>query len=92
MIAPIQGGYNVQERIRSATFLSEHNDLLGFLLDGFFTDGLTVENIPSDLIIPIIDKTMVIFYEILLYTISLQFTIDQKHIFFVHDTGTSSKR
>lgn len=61
MIAPIQGGYNVQERIRSATFLSEYNEILGFLFDGFFTNGLTVEEIPSDLIIPIIDKTMVIF-------------------------------
>ncbi|XP_022171479.1 queuine tRNA-ribosyltransferase accessory subunit 2 [Myzus persicae] len=59
VIAPIEGGYNVQERIRSATFLSEyHNDILGFLFDGFFTDGAIVEEIPSDLILPIIDKTM----------------------------------
>jgi len=58
VIAPIQGGYNVQERIRSATFLSEYNEILGFLFDGFFTDGLTVEDITSDLIIPVIDKTM----------------------------------
>lgn len=68
MIAPIQGGYNVQERIRSATFLSEyHNDLLGFLFDGFFTDGTIVEEIPSDLILPIINKTMVFLTKILLY-------------------------
>lgn len=49
----------MQERIRSATFLSEFDDLLGFLFDGFFTNGTTVEEIPSDLIIPIINKTMV---------------------------------
>lgn len=59
MIAPIQGGYNIQERIRSATFLSECNDLLGFLFDGFFTDGTMVENIPGDIVLPIINKTMV---------------------------------
>ncbi|XP_060834523.1 queuine tRNA-ribosyltransferase accessory subunit 2 [Rhopalosiphum padi] len=59
MIAPIQGGYNVQERIRSATFLSEyHDDVIGFLFDGFFTDGSIVEEIPSDLILPIVNKTM----------------------------------
>lgn len=62
MIAPIQGGYNVQERIRSATFLSEYDDLLGFLFDGFFTNGAVVEEIPSDLIIPIINKTMVFIF------------------------------
>lgn len=59
VIAPIKGGYNVQERIRSATFLSEYqNDVLGFLFDGFFTDGSIVEEIPSDLILPIVNKTM----------------------------------
>ncbi|KAL4112322.1 hypothetical protein QTP88_016134 [Uroleucon formosanum] len=59
VIAPIQGGYNVQERIRSATFLSEYcDDILGFLFDGFFTDGTIVEEISSDLILPIISKTM----------------------------------
>lgn len=59
MIAPIQGGYNVQERIRSATFLSEFDELLGFLFDGFFCNGTTVEQIPCDLILPVINKTMV---------------------------------
>jgi len=60
VIAPIQGGYNVEERIRSATFLSEyHENVLGFLFDGFFTDGTIAEEIPTDLILPIIDKTMV---------------------------------
>lgn len=59
MIAPIQGGYNVEERIRSATFLSDFDELLGFLFDGFFTNGTTVEEIPSDLILPVINKTMV---------------------------------
>jgi hypothetical protein len=59
VIAPIQGGYNIQERIRSATFLSEYNDLLGFLFDGFFTDGTVVEDIPGNLILPIVNKTMV---------------------------------
>ncbi|XP_025420576.1 queuine tRNA-ribosyltransferase accessory subunit 2, partial [Sipha flava] len=58
VIAPIQGGYNIQERIRSATFLSEYNDLLGFLFDGFFTDGTVVEDIPGNLILPIVNKTM----------------------------------
>lgn len=67
MIAPIQGGYNVQERIRSATFLSEFDELLGFLFDGFFSNGTTVEQIPSDLIIPVIDKTMVGSYLYYLY-------------------------
>lgn len=67
VIAPIQGGYNVQERIRSATFLSEYqNDVLGFLFDGFFTDGSIVEEIPSDLILPIVNKTMVLMLKILL--------------------------
>lgn len=59
MIAPIQGGYNIKERIRSAMFLAEHDDVLGYLFDGFFTDGATVEEIPSDVILPIINKTMV---------------------------------
>lgn len=59
MIAPIQGGYDVKERIRSATYLSEHNDVFGFLFDGFFTNGSTVNEIPSDLILPIINETMV---------------------------------
>lgn len=59
VIAPIQGGYNVQERIRSAMFLAEYDDVLGYLFDGFFTDGATVEEIPSDVILPIINKTMV---------------------------------
>jgi len=69
VIAPIQGGYNVQERIRSATFLSEnHDDVLGFLFDGFFTDGTIAEEIPSDLILPIIDKTMVLIIKTLLYS------------------------
>lgn len=63
MIAPIQGGYNIQERIKSASFLSEYNDLLGFLFDGFFTDGRTVNEIPRDLIIPVVDKTMVNFLQ-----------------------------
>lgn len=62
MIAPIQGGYNVQERIRSAKFLSEYDGLLGFLFDGFFTNGTVVEEISSDLIIPIINKTMVFIF------------------------------
>lgn len=67
MIAPIQGGYNINERIRSASFLSEFNDdILGFLFDGFFTNGLIVEEIPCDLILPIIDKTMV-FKQIVFY-------------------------
>lgn len=65
MIAPIQGGYNAQERIQSAKFLSEHNDLLGFLFDGFFTDGSTVEKIPSDLILPIVNTTMVLILNLL---------------------------
>lgn len=60
MIAPIQGGYNLQERIRSAKFLSEFDNVLGFLFDGFFTNGTIVEDISSDLILPIIDETMVI--------------------------------
>lgn len=69
MIAPIQGGYNVQERIRSATFLSEYcDDILGFLFDGFFTDGTIVEEISSDLILPIISKTMVLIIKTLLYS------------------------
>lgn len=59
MIAPIQGGYNLQERIRSATFLSEFDELLGFLFDGFFSNGTIVEQIPSDLILTVINKTMV---------------------------------
>jgi len=68
VIAPIQGGYNVHERIRSATFLSEyHDNVLGFLFDGFFTNGTIVEEIPSDLILPIINKTMVIILKSLLY-------------------------
>lgn len=72
MIAPIQGGYNLQERIRSATFLSEyHDNLLGFVFDGFFTDGTIVEEIPSDLIVPIINKTMVFYLCTLLCLIYL---------------------
>jgi len=74
VIAPIQGGYNVQERIQSATFLSEyHEDVLGFLFDGFFTDGNIVEEISSDLILPIIDKTMVLIIKTLLYFAYLNF-------------------
>jgi len=57
VIAPIQGGYNIQERIRSALFLSEF-DVLGFLFDGFFTNGTNVNTIPSDLILPVVKKTM----------------------------------
>lgn len=60
IIAPIQGGFNIQERIRSATFLSEYNEILGFLFDGFFTDGTIVEEISSDEIIPVIKRTMVL--------------------------------
>lgn len=59
MIAPIQGGYNVKERIRSVTFLSEYDDILGFLFDGFFTNGTSVDLIPSDFVLPVIEKTMV---------------------------------
>lgn len=49
----------MEERIRSATFLSEFDELVGFLFDGFFTNGSIVEEIPSDLILPVINKTMV---------------------------------
>lgn len=87
IIAPIQGGYNVQERIRSASFLSEYDDILGFLFDGFFTNGTIVEDISSDLIIPIINKTMVFTFLILRHLINLNFT----DIFLIHNTGTSSK-
>ncbi|VVC39525.1 Hypothetical protein CINCED_3A003492 [Cinara cedri] len=58
VIAPIQGGYNVKERIRSAKYLAEYNDVLGFLFDGFFTDGSTVEDIPCDIVMPVITETM----------------------------------
>lgn len=60
IIAPIQGGFNIYERIRSATFLSEYNEVLGFLFDGFFTDGSMVEEISNDEIIPVVKQTMVL--------------------------------
>jgi len=66
VIAPIQGGYNIQERIRSALFLSEF-DVLGFLFDGFFTNGTNVNTIPSDLILPIVKKTMVFIINVLFH-------------------------
>lgn len=81
MIAPIQGGYNVKERIRSAKYLAEYNDVLGFLFDGFFTNGSIVEEIPSDLIMPVIDETMVFIFKkiLIIYSISENF---KKYIYY----------
>lgn len=67
IIAPIQGGFNTHERIRSAMFLSEYNEVLGFLFDGFFTDGSIIEEIPSDEIIPVVKQTMVLIVNAYIY-------------------------
>ncbi|XP_050538429.1 queuine tRNA-ribosyltransferase accessory subunit 2 [Daktulosphaira vitifoliae] len=57
IIAPIQGGYSISERIRSAEFLSQF-DVFGYLLDGFANDGSSIEFITKDMLQPIIDKTL----------------------------------
>lgn len=58
IIAPIQGGYSISERIRSAEFLSQF-DVFGYLLDGFSNDGSSIEFITKDILQPIVSKTLV---------------------------------
>lgn len=81
IIAPIQGGFNIQERIRSATFLSEYNEVLGFLFDGFFTDGSIIEEIPSNEIIPVVNQTMVLIVNAYIFLMHFNFTFSYKYIF-----------
>ncbi|XP_050422310.1 queuine tRNA-ribosyltransferase accessory subunit 2 isoform X2 [Adelges cooleyi] len=57
IIAPIQGGYNIEERIRSAQFLSGF-DVLGYMFDGFANDGTSTEFIPSDVVQSVINETI----------------------------------
>lgn len=55
--------------------------MLGFLFDGFFTDGTIVEDIPSDLIIPVIEKTMVLNMSYLRYLKNFNLTCNYTNIF-----------
>jgi queuine/archaeosine tRNA-ribosyltransferase len=58
LIAPISGGYDIELRERCARHMSSF-PVLGFLLDGFFMNGVAALVLPHDTVIDIVSKTLV---------------------------------